>query len=189
MSDGPHRSLKMPRGWKQLAKRAANKAFAPEEVRDALPAALEQDWRGEVPERFCGHVRNILRDNQSSLFGDQRTERLEALREETAGYALGNAFLDYAIQAAAQGRSGDEALREAAGNTLSDRATRGARQVEEHYRRESSQGRAAHVRERIESGVIQSDIAGIAGRLVGIDKSEQARGPTKQTGLNDGVQL
>ena len=48
MSDGPHRSLKMPRGWKKLAEHADKKAYAPEEVRDALPDALEQDWRAEA---------------------------------------------------------------------------------------------------------------------------------------------
>ena len=53
MSDGPHRSLPMSRGWKQLARRAANKAFSPVEVCDALPAALHQDWRTEVPKRLC----------------------------------------------------------------------------------------------------------------------------------------
>lgn len=188
MSDGPHRSLTMPRGWKKLAERADNKAYAPEEVRDALPEALEQDWRAEVPDSVCRRVRDILGDNQSSLFGDQRAERLEALRGETAGYALGNALLDYAIEAAARGRGGDDALREAAVKALTDRAARGARQVEEHYCRESTLHRAAHVRERIESGVTQSDIDGIAGRLVGTDKSEKPR-PAKQTGLDDGVQL
>ena len=188
MSDGPYRSLKMPRGWKKLAERADNKAYAPEEVRDALPEALEHDWRAEVPDSVCRRVRDILGDNQSSLFGDQRAERLEALRRETAGYALGNALLDYAIEAAARGRCGDEALTEAAGKALTDRAARGARQVEEHYCRESTLHRAAHVRERIETGVTQSDIDGITGRLVGTDKSESAR-PAKQTGLDDGVRL
>ena len=188
MSDGPHRSLKMPRGWKNLAERADNKAYAPEEVRDALPEALEHDWRTEVPDSVCRRVRGILGDSQSSLFGDQRVELLEALRGETAGYALGNTFLDCAIHAAARGRSGDEGLREAAGEALTDRAARGARQVEEHYCRESTLHRAAHVRERIETGVTQSNIDRIAGRLVGTDKSESSR-PTKRTGLDDGVRL
>ena len=188
MSDGPHRSLNMPRGWKRLAERADNKAYAPEEVCDALPEALEHDWYAEVPDSVCRRVRDIFGDSQSSLFGDQRAERLEALRGETAGYALGNALLDYAIEAAARERCGDEALREAAGKALTDRAARGARQVEEHYCRESTLHRAAHVRERIETGVTQSDIGSIAGRLVGIDKSERSR-PTRQTGLDDGVRL
>ena len=103
MSDGPHRSLNMPRGWKRLAERADNRAYAPEEVRDALPEALEHDWHAEVPDSVCRLVRDILGDSQSSLFGDQRAERLEALRGETAGYALGNTFLDYAIHVAARG--------------------------------------------------------------------------------------
>lgn len=189
MSDGPHSSLNMPRGWKKLAERADNKAFAPEEVRDALPEALEQDWRAEVPDSFCNKVRQILGDSQSSLFGDQRVERLEALRGQTAGFNLGNALLDYATQVAAEGGSGDEALRDAASRALSDRAARGARQVEEHYCRRSTQDRAVHVRQRIESGVSQSNIAGIAGRLTGTDRSEGSHRATKQTGLDDGVQL
>ena len=93
MSDGPHRSLNMPHGWKKLAERADNRAFAPEEVRDTLPAALAQDWRAEVPSSLCGLVRDILSDSQRSLFGDDRAERIEALRRKTAGYALGNTFL------------------------------------------------------------------------------------------------
>lgn len=188
MSDGPHRSLNMTRGWKRLAERADNRAYAPEEVRDALPEALEQDWRAEVPDSFCRRVRDILSDSQSSLFGDQRTGQLEALRTETAGYPLGNTLLDYAIETAARGKIGDKALREAAGKALLDRAARGARQVEEHYWRESTHRRAAHVRERIEAGVTQSDIDGIARRLVSTDKSERPR-QAKQTGLDDGVQL
>ena len=188
MSDGPHRSLKMPRGWKRLVKRADNRAYAPEEVCDALPEALERDWHAEVPDSVCRRVRDILGDSQSSLFGDQRAERLEALRGETAGYPLCNTFLDYAILVAERGQFGDEALRKAVGKALADRAARGARQIEEHYCRESTLRRAAHVRERIETGIMQLDIDGIAGRLVGIFTSESSR-PAKRTGLDEGVQL
>ncbi len=188
MSDGPHRSLKMSRSWKRFAERAANTAFAPEEVRDALLEALEQDWRAEAPDRFCRRVHNTLGNNQGPLFGDQLADRIEALRRETAGYPLGNALLDYAGETAARGNHGDEALKEAASKALMDRAARGARQVEEHYCRELTLHRADHIRERIETAVMQSDINGIAGRLVGTDKSERAL-PTKQAGLDDGVQL
>ena len=82
----------------------------------------------------------------------------------------------------------DEALREATGKALTDRAARGARQVEEYYCRESTPHRAAHVPERIEFGVTQSNIGRIAGRPVGTDKSESARS-AKRTGLDDGVRL
>ena len=201
MTDGPHRSLKMPPGWKKFAERADKKAYAPEEVRDALLAALEQDWRKEVPDSLCRTVRYILGDSQSSLFGDQRSERLEALHRKTAGYNLGNVFLDCVIQATELGRSGDEVLREAAGKALSDRAARGARQVEEHYCRKSTQHRAVHVRERIETVVTQSDITSMAGRLAGTDGNKEPRrlaetdgtkGPrrlAKRTRIDDGVRL
>lgn len=189
MSDGPHRSLNMPRGWKKLAERADNRAYAPEEVRDALPTALEQDWRAEVPDSLRRQVREILGDSQDSLLDDGRAERLEALRRQSAGHALGNTFLDYAIQAAERGLAGDEALREAVGNALSDRAASAARQVEEHYCRESTQRRAAHVRARIEAGVTQCDLAGIVGRVVGTDRTGGPRGPAKRTGIDEGVRL
>ena len=188
MSDGPHKSLNMPSGWRKLAERADNQAYAPEEVSDALPDALKQDWRAEVPDNVTNQVRDIL-DSQSSLFGDERAERLEALRGGIAGYNLANTFLDYAIQETVRGHSGLEALKEAASNTLSDRAARGIRQVEEHYWRESTQGRADHVRERIETGVTQSDMTAIAGRLVGIEDGRGLQGLAKQTGIDEGVQL
>ncbi|MCY4635508.1 MAG: hypothetical protein OXG04_13560 [Acidobacteria bacterium] len=41
LSDGPHRSLNMRRGWKRLAERAANAAFDDNERRDALAGALQ----------------------------------------------------------------------------------------------------------------------------------------------------
>lgn len=189
MSDGPHRSLKMNRSWKELAKRADNRAYASEEVSDALPKALSDDWRAEVPDNLCRKVGDILRDVGRSLFGDQRVERLEALRWSTAGYNLGNAFLDYAIQVAAEGLSGSGAVKEAAQRALSDRAARGARQVEEHYYRESTQGRATSVRQRIETGISQCDMTGIAGHLVGTRRGDDPRRSVMQTGLDDGVKL
>ena len=189
MSDGPHRSLNMPSGWRKLAERADNKAYAPEEVRDALPKALGQDWRAEVSDSTIGRIRSILGDCQDSLFSDQQVGRLEALRRETAGHNLTNTLLDYATQATDRGLSGTEALKEAVSNTLSDRAARGVRQVEEHYCRKSTQGRAAYVRKRIETGVTQSDMASITERLVGTDASKGPRRPAKQIGLDDGVLL
>ena len=188
MSDGPHRSLKMPRGWKKLAERADREACEPEEVRDALLEALEEDWRKEVPISICRRVRDILGDSRSSLLGDRRGERFEAVREETAGYTLGSTVVDFAIHAAARGRYGDEAWLEATSKALMDRVARGARQVEEHYYRKSTPQRATRVRERVGSAATQADIDAVAGRLAGIDKSKSPP-PTKQTGLDDGVRL
>lgn len=189
MSDGPHRSLNMRRGWKQFAERADKNAYAPEELCDSISNALEQDWRAEVPESLPRQIRAIMADTQSSLFGDQRIERLEALRSGIAGHPLGGVFLDCTIHAAANGKTGDEAVREAASTALTDRAARGIRQVEEQYRRESTHNRAMNVRERMESGVAQTDVAAIAGNLVGTDKIVQPRTSAKKTGLDVGVEF
>ena len=189
MSDGPHRSLKMPRGWKKLAERADRKAYAPVEVRDALPAALEQDWYAEVPDTLRRQVREILGDRQDPLFGDQRSQRLETLRRDTAGHNLGSIFLDNAIQAAQRGRCGDEAVTEVIARTLAERATRGARQVEEHYYRKCTEPRASHVRKRIENGMTLLDMAGLARQLDGMGRTNVPRWPAKKTGVDEGVKL
>lgn len=189
MSDGPHRSLNMRRGWKQFAERADKKAYAPEEVCDAIPKALEQDWRAEVPDSLPRQIRAIMGDMQNSLFGDQRIAKLEALRSGIAGHPLGGVFLDCAIQAAANGKIGDEAVSEAASAALTDRAARAIRQVEEHYHRESTHSRAMNVRERMDSGVVQTDVAAIAENLIGTNKTAQPRTPANKAGLDDGVKF
>ena len=189
MSDGPHRSLNMPKGWKKLADRADNKAFAADEVSDALPLALVPDWNAEVPAGLVNKVGMILGDSQDSLLSAAREERLKALRSETAGYNLASVFLEYAIQADARGLAGPDAMNEAASNALTDRAARGARQVEEHYFRESTQRRADFVRTRIERGISQSDMAAIAESVLGNSNDNKTGRIGKKTGLDDGVQL
>jgi hypothetical protein len=189
MSDGPHKSLNMPRSWKKLAERADKRSYAAEEVREALPSALMRDWRAEVSESFCRQVQTILCDTQSSLFDDQKITKLEALRIQTAGYPLGNVFLDYAVRSAHKNGSANDALMEAVCNTLKDRALRGARQIEEHYRRESTDNRAIRVRQRIEQGIEASNIVLIANRLITTEKSGAQLRVKKRTGLDDGVQL
>ncbi len=131
MSDGPHRSLNMRRGWKRFAKRADKEAYAPEEVCDAIPAAL----------------------------------------------------------AAANGKAGQDALTEAASASLMDRATRGILQVEEHYYRESSHKRSVNVRERMNSGIAQTDFGAIARNLIGTGKAQRPQSVAKRTGVDDGVSL
>ncbi|MDZ7840384.1 MAG: hypothetical protein U5R46_06115 [Gammaproteobacteria bacterium] len=189
MSDGPHRTLAMRRGWQQLAERVAKQAFAPHEVSEALPLALQQDWNEEISQRLGRQLRTILCEGQAPLFKDQNLEQLKALRQEAAGSPLGCTLVDCAVQSVTRGAEGETALREAAANALLDRANRGARQVEEHYRRESGEASASHVRERLDSGIAQFDIDSIAGRLVGLDEGEQLRVIPKKPGLDDGVEL
>ena len=176
-------------GWKKLAEYANKEAFSVEDVRDRLRVALEKDWRKEIPDNFVGKIRKILSDNQTDFTGNQTIDRLKLLQREEAGYPMRSLFLDYTIQAMEQGHSGDKATIEAARYTLSDRATRGVRQVQEHYLRETTQRRATHVTQRINDAIEGWDFESAGRRLLGIDKSEHPRAPVKQIRLDDGVQL
>jgi hypothetical protein len=183
MSDGPHRSLPMRPGWKRVAECGDNHAFAPEEVSNAIIPALEQDCRAEMTPEFL----DAFCDLYGSLFKDQLGPELEALRG-AAGCGIGRIVLDHAIQMSANGETGPEAPVQALANALTDRAARGARQVEEHYCRESNEVRAQNVRARIEQGVGGADVDGLARRVLKRDSGSSAP-PVKQQGLDDGVRL
>jgi hypothetical protein len=183
MSDGPHKSLPMRPGWKRLAECADNRAFAPDEVSRALIPALEQDCRQEIPTSFL----DALQNTYGTLFNERLSEQLEALRPAT-GHGLGRCVLDHALRRAANGETGIDASVKAVTDALVDRATRGTRQVEEHYCRESTNNRARDVRARLEEAVGSATVEGLARRLLKLDPGPPSSG-IKQQGLDDGVKL
>lgn len=189
MSDGPHRSLNMRRGWKRLAERAANHAFEPAEICNAVIPALAQDWRKEIPADLARGITGVLEGQQTSLFNDQKLSQLEGLRPLAAGHSLGQVFLDCAIELARNGRTGSDASVEAATNALAVRASCGARQVEEHYCRKSTTTRAQNVRGRIEEGIASASLDGLARALLNPDSGCALPTSGKQQGLDDGVRL
>lgn len=178
----------MRRGWKKVAKWAANPAFAPEEICNALIPALAQDWNDDVPTDLIRGVDDIL-GVQQDLFNEQKVLRLESLRPITAGHGLGKVFLDCAIKLATNGKAGPEAVVEAAANALAVRASRGAEHVEEHYCRKSTTPRAHNVRARIEQGIGGASLSDLARQLLKRDPGSASRTPAKQRGLDDGVRL
>jgi len=68
MSDGPHRTLPMRRGWKRLAKRADKSAFNAEDVKDAV-----EDFAEEAKER----VDDVI--ERGSEWADEIKDRVEPL--------------------------------------------------------------------------------------------------------------
>ena len=190
MSDGPHRSLNMHPRWKAVAKCADTAAFTAEEVAQAIPPALAQDWNKEINTNLIKRMQEIFREGlQKTFFAEDKTDRLEALRKEAAGMPLGNRFIDNAIYASRQGLNGLEALYEAVKHTLYERVLSGIRQIEEHYCRESNTRRAANVRARMESGIAGDQINKLASDLLSPRSGKKSHRLSKQTGLDDGVQL
>ncbi len=187
MSDGPHRSLPMRRGWKRVAESADNQAFGTDEIRDAILPALEEDCRGEISPEFFSGLRRVCADQEASLFKNDVVPSLEALRN-SAGAGLARVVLNYALQQAARGNSAKDIPESALKDALMDRAARGARQVEEHYYRESTTPRANRVRERIEQAIGNADIDSVARRILDPESKSETQAPRRQ-GLDDGVKL
>ncbi len=179
----------MRRHWKRLAKSASNAACDDRETTETLTGALQGDWGVEVPTGFAGHLRNIIDDRQGDLFGESVFGQLEALRGKTADSPLAGAVLDCVTQALHEGYRGEEALAKAAGDALLERACSGGRQVEEHWLRESSARSATLVRNRIDGAIAAANMSALGKRCIGCADAAAPRGPTKKTGIEDGVSL
>ncbi len=188
MSDGPHRSLPMPPGWRRVAERSANAAFSSDEISRAIIPALEQDCRAEMSSEFIDGVRTLFKDQETSLFKDDVRPQLESLRG-VAGCGIGRAFLDNVIQLSPSGAVEFNALAGAMTVALIDHAARGARQVEDHYCRESTASRAHNTRARIEQSIAESPIDSLARQILKLEVSGPARFALRQQGLDDGVRL
>lgn len=188
MSDGPHRSLPMRKGWKRVAESADNEAFSAGEVCEAIVPALEEDCRGEIPREFIQKLRRVCADQAGSLFRSETARSLETLRN-SAGSGLARVVLEYAVREAANGRSAKDIPQEAVKEALVDRAARGMWQVEEHYCRESTTPRGNKVRERIEQAIGGADINGLARRILEPGAGGGMSQAPKRDGLDDGVEL
>lgn len=188
MSDGPHRSLPMRKGWKKLAERGDGRLHSDEQVRDAVPLALTDDWREERCDDFMNHVKDVLLgSNQDTLFQLTKNETVDALRKlPGSGYPMRRILTDALIQAVEDGHLGGQAILKGVADALAIRCSARARQVEEHYLRASNERRAVDVRMRIEDGASRSDFDAIARQFCKLEKAPPAN---KYDGLDEGVQI
>lgn len=185
MSDGPYRTLKMRPHWKRVAQRAYQTAFDNQDVIESICPALERDWWWEVPNDFMKELRSVCARNAPALLGDE----LDRLKRVASGRGtLCVVLAQCIVDTLAQGKNGDEAVREAVKQTLHDRLVRNARQMEEHFLREGAQRRAAEVRFRIATAITRVIIDVLADKLVNQPASGKAV-PPKHQGLDDGVGL
>lgn len=186
MSDGPHRSLPMRRHWKDLAERAAKAAYSADEVREALPFALQEDMR-EAP---LATIRNILSGDQGSLFVNNEIELLEAARQASPRSAASNVVIDCAIQAIREGLTGEAAYRFMLENACEAQLRSQFRSVEEHYHREASAHSARYVRDRLDTSRQQCDFKAIASDLMSGEHSPRRTTLlARHTGIDQGPHL
>lgn len=186
MSDGPHRTLNLRQQWKQLLKRAYQRAFDSQDVIDAICPALERDYAWELPKDFIPALRAFCTQEEPSLFGDNE---LDGLKRLTAGRGtLGSVVADCAAQALAEGMTGEAAVQLALQQGLTDRLARNARQMEEHILRESGDRKAAEVRSCLTRAMTSAPVSALAHKLMRQAASPNAA-PPKHSGLDDGVGL
>jgi hypothetical protein len=188
MSDGPYKTLKMSPKWKALAKLAGNSAHAAEEVAEAVPAALVADW-GEIGPGFLRQVRAALGDDdRGMLLPEVAKQEVQRLRSQAAN-PMQALLADNAQDVLRDGYRGAEAFEEATAATLAERADRGVRQVEEHYRREASQGKAADIRARLTDSVAAANLRSLAAGLAGGVSTRALTAATDRSGIDEGVSL
>jgi len=189
MSDGPHKSLPMRNGWRKLAERAANSNFEPAEISEAIPVAIKDDWNSEGCDQTMRELRTILEDDrQGSLFGQERQDRIDALRDvSAAGFPLRRMLIENITEAAEDGQDAETALRTGIERALAERIVRGALQVEEHYLQSSDEA-ARTIRGRIGEGVSSVSVKLLAAQLMN-PGSSSLPSPSKRDGLDDGPPL
>lgn len=191
MSDGPHKSLNMKPVWKKVAERANLAAFEPEQVSEKLMSALQDDWAEEGCDELVRGIKEIIGDTrQASLLDNNKADELESARRVlSAGQGLKQLVLDSVIQSFDSGGDGSDALQNGIQSALTERATRGALQVEEHYHRKSNEKQAVNVRSRLNQAIERVPIGDFSRRAAGLRTQVPLAKTQKQQTLDDGVSL
>lgn len=188
MSDGPHRSLPLPKRWKVFAERVSNPAYSPEETTAALTDALVEDCRSVNLSDHIARLRSALFDRQTNLFDDELPRVLETLRSEAPGDSLANVFLD-TVAGAVQPYSVNETMFIAVLEAIRNQKIRRARQIEEHYHRNPENPVVLDIRERIDTALREHDERTLARRLVDGDRVLSVQKSARRQGLDDGVSI
>lgn len=188
MSDGPYKTLKMSPKWRALAKVAGNAAHSPAEVAEAVPAAIAADWR-EIAQPFLRQMRAALGDDERGLLLSEVAKQEVARLRAQAANPMEALLADNAMDVLRDGHRGAAAFEEAAAATVAERVDRGLRQVEEHYRREASQDKAADIRGRLADSLAMADLRSLASALAAGVSTRELTAPTDRSGVDEGVSL
>ncbi|MGF6233634.1 hypothetical protein QFZ27_007589 [Inquilinus ginsengisoli] len=186
MSDGPHKTLPMRANWKALLWSAYNPASSSREISEGIAPALSSDWRNEVTPTLVRALDRTL-CGEAALFPDQTASDVQVLRARSNS-PMDASFIDCALDALADGLSGPEAMILAIEGALETRILSAFRQIEEHVVREGAKGRAAKVRERLETALPNVSLQTLARQILDNSSRATVQAP-KNDGLDDGVML
>lgn len=189
MSDDPHRSLPLPKLWKEFAKRADQQAYGSEQVAEAAVNALAGDLKNEVKWALLNALKSIFTGRDNSLQSPEiALQDLEIVKKLAAGSVFGMNAVAFSIELINDGNFGLDAFHDAIGAAAKHRGFANIKSVEEHYLRKENQRRAFKVKTRLYSA-----ISGLSenrlGSLLANRESATSRRPRKKTSIDEGVPL
>lgn len=189
MSDGPHRTLNMRKPWKALVERADGAAYTQAEIVACVAPAVSSDWVNEVSASYLKEIGQFLGCGPQSHLFERDPAEIDRLRHKASSPLEAN-LADHAKDLCGSPLSGDEALQKVVKNTMSECAVRRTLQAEEHFQRQSSNQRAAHMRGRLQQAVTASaGIFSVMAQSVVAGATMSTHGPAKRDGLDDGPSL
>ena len=189
MSDGPHRSLKLRKPWKELAKRADQDTYDASQIAEATAYAVASDFKMEVSWHLMEALKAVFTGCDNSLeMPELALDQLENAKALAAASVFGTNLVEWSITLIHEGKFGIEAFHEAVGLAAKDRCHANIRSIEEHYLRDSNERRAEHVSKRLQNAISTLSSTQLGLDLVGPEPVRIAP-PRKMEGLDDGVSL
>ncbi|MDE0333059.1 MAG: hypothetical protein OXL41_14460 [Nitrospinae bacterium] len=185
MSDGPVKSLGMPRHLRDLKERASNLAYSIDQVSEAHVCAVKKDFKNAP----LSEVRSILGGGeQRSLSLEDRTKLFDALSQSHRGSVVAVTLIDCAKEVLANGMQGDSACEEALQNALRAHSQNRFHQIEEHHYREGSSSEL-NIRERLTDAEEGCSYDKLASQLMTDIPSQRDLRLPKRTGIDEGPLL
>jgi hypothetical protein len=189
MSDGPHRSLKLRKPWKELAKRADQDTYNASQIAEATTHAVASDFKMEVSWHLMEALKAVFTGRDNSLeMPELALDQLENAKALAAASVFGTNLVEWSITLIHEGKFGIEAFHEAVGLAAKDRCHANIRSIEEHYLRDSNEQRAEHVSNRLQNAISILSSIQLGLDLVGPEPT-RILPPRKMEGLDDGVSL
>ena len=154
MSDGPYKSLPMPKPWKDVAERAQKESFSHEEREESMCVALRNDFARDAGQEYLNAIGHILGDQaQGNLLADQVALEIDNITKCQSHSPLRD-IINVNIQVALLSSDhGEQALVEGLNLAIQEYGRGRNRQVEEHYKRDAQNygehQKAISVREKL----------------------------------------
>jgi hypothetical protein len=189
MSDGPHRSLKLRKPWRELAKRADQDTYDAAQIAEATAHAVASDFKMEVSWLLMEALKAVFTGRDNSLeIREIALTQLEDAKALAAASVFGTNLVEWSSTLIHEGKFGIEAFHEAVGLAAKDRCHANIRSIEEHYLRDSNEQRADYVSRRLQNAISTLSSSQLGLDLVGPEPTRLLP-PRKMEGIDEGVSL